>query len=59
MQTLITILIILGLVISILWFFTGFRLVIKQNKYLVEKDYYLQWYNPFTGRLNQIFITTL
>lgn len=59
MQTLITILIILGLVISILWFFTGFRLIIKQNKYLVEKDYYLQWYNPKSGRIYEIFIGTL
>lgn len=59
MQTLITILIILGLVISILWFFTGFRIHVRKNKHLVERDYYLQWYNPFTGRLNQIFITTL
>jgi len=59
MQTLIYILIAIGVFICILWFFTGFRIHVRKNKHLVERDYYLQWYNPFTGRLNQIFITTL
>ena len=59
MQTLIYSLITIGVFICILWGFTGFKIYVKENPYLVEKDYYLQWYNPFTGRLNQIFIVTL
>ena len=54
-----TILIILGLGILILWFFTGFRIHIKENKYLEEKDYYLQYFSPFTRELHQIFLFTL
>lgn len=53
------ILIILGLTLCILWFFTGFRIHVRENKYLTVKDYYLQWYNPMSGKLNQIFIGTL
>ena len=59
MQTLITTLILLGLGILILWFFTGFRIHIKENKYLEEKDYYLQYFSPFTRELHQIFLFTL
>jgi hypothetical protein len=59
MQTLIYSLITIGAFICILWFFTGFRIHVKDNLELEERDYYLQWNNPFTGRLNQKFIVTL
>jgi hypothetical protein len=58
MQTLIYSLIVIGAFICILWFFTGFRIYTKDNPKLKERDYYLEWFNPFTNTLNQVIITT-
>jgi phosphotransferase system glucose/maltose/N-acetylglucosamine-specific IIC component len=51
-------LIIIGLVVCVFYYFTGFRIYIKDNLELEERDYYLEWFNPFTGRLTQVIITT-
>ena len=58
MQTLMYSLITIGAFICILWFFTGFRIHVKDNLELEERDYYLEWFNPFTSTLNQVIITT-
>ena len=58
MESLLIILILIGLFIYILKFFTGFRIYTKDNPELKERDYYLEWFNPFTNRLTQVIITT-
>ena len=58
MESLIIILILIGLFIYIFKFFTGFRIYTEDNLDINERDYYLEWFNPFTGRLTQVIITT-
>jgi hypothetical protein len=57
MENLLIILILIGLFIYIFKFFTGFKIYTEDNLDMNERDYYLEWFNPFTSRLTQVIIT--